>query len=189
MTIIEHLERYLGPIAEGWMDHAASDDGIRVRIVRFAHAPYDGATTFCTIGHSGHIAEMGDGRMVRQELLFSTTANYPADQVASFLLTLSTYLRSRTKALLRGEVIGPSTPIFPGVTVNAVYASMPVIFPQGLELYSESTPPTVLVWLIPLLASEAEFVRQQGWDSFEDLLEERNPDLLDLNRLPLVNNS
>ncbi|QKL55768.1 suppressor of fused domain protein [Ralstonia solanacearum] len=189
MTIIEHLERHLGPIAEGWGAPTSSDDQVRVRIVRFSNVPYDGAVTFCTVGHSDHIAEMGDGRTVRQELLFSVAGRYPADQVASFLLTLSNHLRSRTKALLRGEVIGPSAPVIPGVAADAVYASMPVIFPQGLELYSESTPPTVLVWLIPLLASEAGFVRQEGWSRFEDLLEERNPDVLDLNRPPLVTNS
>ncbi|MEF9416832.1 suppressor of fused domain protein [Ralstonia sp. SM1864_UCD524_TZ4] len=186
MTIIEHLERHLGPIAEGWGTPISSDDQSRVRIVRFSNVPYDGAMTFCTVGHSDHVAEMDDGRTVRQELLFSTAGSYPADQVASFLLTLSSYLRSRTKALLRGEVIGPSAPVIPGVAANAVYASMPVIFPQGLEVYSESVPSTVLVWLVPLSASEAGFVRKEGWSRFEDLLEERNPDLLDLDRPSLV---
>lgn len=113
MTIIEHLERHLGPIAEGWGTPISSDDQSRVRIVRFSNVPYDGAMTFCTVGHSDHVAEMDDGRTVRQELLFSTAGSYPADQVASFLLTLSSYLRSRTKALLRGEVIGPSAPVIP----------------------------------------------------------------------------
>jgi hypothetical protein len=43
-----------------------------------------------------------------------------------------------------------------------------------------------MVWLIPLLTEEANFVKDRGWSLFEDVLELENPDLMDLNRGSIV---
>jgi len=82
---------------------------------------------------------------MRQELLFATYDIYPASAVASFLLTLASFVRSTGKALLRGDVVGPSTSLIPGVAANGVYAAMPVIFPDGIVKYSDSSPPTIAI--------------------------------------------
>jgi hypothetical protein len=102
------------------------------------------------------------------------------------MLTFSNYILARNQALLRGDIIGPSEPLISDVAVNSVYASIPVLFDEGFSTYTDSSPHTVMVWLIPLLTEEANFVKDRGWSLFEDVLELENPDLMDLNRGSVV---
>ncbi|MGR9586367.1 suppressor of fused domain protein [Pandoraea sputorum] len=157
-----------------------------MRVVRFACRPFEGASTYSTLGFSDSPVQLLGGDTCAQELLFAAWDSFPAPKVASFLLTFAEYVRSQRRALLRSEVIGPSTPLIPGVAANAVYASLPAIYPDGLACYRASKPPTILVWLVPLIGQECEIVRCNGWSNFEKLLENSNPDLLDLDRPSLV---
>jgi hypothetical protein len=45
-----------------------------------------------------------------------------------------------------------------------------------------SQPPTVFVWLIPQPADEAEYVKQVGWERYEDRLEAEGVDFWSLDR-------
>jgi hypothetical protein len=185
MTILDHFERHLGLLTGGWKATNLQSDESEIRVIRFPRTPYLGATTFATVGLSDHVVTLSGGRTVRQELLFATRDEHPTVQVASFLLTFASFIKSNSLVLLRGDVVGPSAPLIPGVAANAVYASVPVIFPPGIETYRGTSPATVVVWLIPLMKSEAEFIRGSGWSRFEDLMEEKDPDLLDMNRSPV----
>jgi hypothetical protein len=173
----------LGRIAEGWGD-AESETAIQV--VRFADRPDAAVSTYATLGMSKHILPMNMERSVRQELLFSTYDSYTASHVASFLLTFAQYIVSKQRALLRGDVVGPSAPLVSGSRATGVYASMPVLFQDGLATFRESSPATVIVWLLPLLASEAEWIRTKGWEAFEDQIEQLDVDFFDLGRGPAV---
>ncbi len=54
-------------------------------------------------------------------------------------------------------------------------------FPDEFHVYrSPSGEQVFIVWLVPIRAAEASFVRAQGHDAFEDMLENVDPDLLDL---------
>ena len=46
-----------------------------------------------------------------------------------------------------------------------------------------------VVWLVPIHSSEHEFVRRHGWSAFEELLQERDPDLFDPLRPSIVEGS
>jgi hypothetical protein len=150
-------------------------------VVRFPDRPEPGVVTYSTLGLSKQALAMPGGREVRQELVFAAHDRYPADAIASFLLSFAEYIRSR-RALLRGDVVGPADPIIPGAPMTAVYASLPVVWPDGFATDRASTPPTVLVWLIPLRSEEAAQVKTGGWNAFEDRLEASDPDLFDLDR-------
>lgn len=117
-----HLESHLGLIDTGWK----SETGLQV--ARFRNQPQAGASTFVTMGLSRHTLRMPKTREVRQELIFAAHDTFEAPSVASFLLTFGETIVSRHEALLRGEVVGPSNPIIPGVAVRAIYAAIPVIF-------------------------------------------------------------
>ncbi|WP_258047698.1 suppressor of fused domain protein [Burkholderia pseudomallei] len=157
------------------------------RLSEFARPPlFEAASTYATIGLSDHLLELADGRQVRQELLFAAHDNYASDAIASFLLSFSEFVRSKSWALARGDVVGPSAALIPGVAVNSVYACPPVIFPEGLGLYSGSSPSTIIAWLVPLTGDEGSAAKRIGGDSFEEMLERSNPDLLDLNRPGII---
>jgi hypothetical protein len=182
VTLPEFLEQHLGQIAEGWV----YDDGPTVRVVRFPDQPTDGITTFTTLGLSDHVLRLPSGDEVRQEFIFPTRAEYPPNWVASFLGTLTQTVLRKHWGLARGEFIGPSDPLIPGATANAVYASIPVIYPDAVRVYSGASSPVVLVWLVPITEGEVNYIKTHGWDAFESLLENDQPDLFDLRRPGVV---
>jgi hypothetical protein len=83
----------------------------------------------------------------------------------------------------RGEVFGPSGPIIKDSALTSVLATLPVFLPDSAVFYP-GTPPTVLVWLLPLSSAEAALARRVGPKRFEQLLEEmaESVDLYDLYR-------
>lgn len=180
MSLIDHLEAHLGPIDRGWRDETPSGS---IQVVRFRSQPVEGASAFVTLGVSRHVLPMETNREVRQELLLAAYDRHDSEALAWFLMQCATRLLSEHRALLRGETATfRGKPIIAGVPMTAVYASIPVTFPESFWTYRETSPPTVLVWLLPLRGEENAYVLSHGWGAFEDLLETNDPDLLDLGR-------
>lgn len=152
----------------------------------FADRPAAGVTTLATLGLSTAVLSMGGNREVRQELLLAFADADGTEELAKLLLSVAEGMLDRGRALARGEVIGnhPSTPV--GTVPPELYASMPVVYPQGLTTLADSNPATVFVWLVPLRVPETEFIRAKGWNAFEDLLQDADPDLFDLRRVSIV---
>lgn len=182
MSIIQHLEEHLGEINRGWKDN---DSHFPISVVSFEKQPFEGVTTYVTLGLSEYALPMTVDEEIRQELLFSAYEIYNSEQIASFLLTFAEYILFRKQALLRGDVIGPSKPIIFGTLLNSVYSTIPAVFEEDLTVYSEMTPPVVLTWIIPIHEEEANYARLNGWNRFEDILEEKDTDIWNLTR-PLV---
>lgn len=183
MTLISHLEHSLGEIDQGWK---AKDGAGLVQVVRFTNQPFNGVMTYVTLGLSNTLLPMSQGREIRQELIFSAYDKFSAEEIVSFMLSFCDYILAQNKALLRGDIVGPSDPLIPNVAVDSVYASIPAIFDERLSTYRGSSPNTVMVWLIPLRKDETNFVRTNGWSQFEDILERENPDLMELNRMSTI---
>ena len=81
------------------------------------------------------------------------------------------------------EVLERRGAIVAGTRMTALYALPPIYFPDEFHVYESSSGEQVyLVWLVPITAAEASFVREQGHEAFEDILEKVDPDLLDLSR-------
>ncbi len=182
MSILDHLERYLGPMAGGWRPKVLGGAGVLL----FADRPFKDALTFVTHGLSAHELRMPDGRGVRLELMLSCWKDTDQEALASFLGGFADEVVMKHRPLLAGDVVGPRGPIIHGTSMSALYVSVPVIFDRAIGAYKETSPPTVLVWLIPLYAEEADYVGTHGWNAFEDLLESKDPDLLDFTRHPVV---
>ena len=173
------MECYLGPIVRGW--GPPEEDTLGIQVSLFAHTPEQGLNTFCTLGLSKHLLSIGQ-REVRQELLFSAPTRYSADAIASFLLTFAESIARSHHGLLRGAVI-EGRPLIKGVAATGIYASVPVFWPDELQVFDDSSPKTIFVWLLPLVGkAEADVVASKGWSYFEDYLEGVEIDFWDLNR-------
>jgi hypothetical protein len=184
MSIVGHLEKHLGPIAEGWKPSGLPS---RISVARFHDQPEKGVETFVTLGLSDKVLTMSSGRLIRQELLVSLHERFPANQVATFLTPIAEYVQASGRALHRGECVGPNTPLIPGVKANGVYFTAPSMFDDHFAVFEASEPPTVLVWTLPIVGAEPEFIRIRGWEAFEDQLEASDvADVWDLNRLSIV---
>lgn len=174
-----HYERIFGVIARGWADQEQSHG---IQVVSFNGQPDSGVTTFATLGLSRYVVSLPGGRKVRQELLMSANEVFSMDAIAGLVLSLAEGIAERGKAVLRGEVVGPGTPVIPGSTLTAVYVTNPSPFGRSLTEFDSGSPPTVFAYLVPISALEAALVRQHGWNWFEDQLEQQDPDIWDLAR-------
>jgi hypothetical protein len=183
MTLIDHLENHLGEISHGWKDNSSVFD---FRVVSFENQPFGGVRTYSTLGLSDFILPMVKTKEIRQELIFSANERFDIEQVASFLSTFAESIASSNKALLRGDIIGPTGPVIFGTLLNSVYSAIPVVFEESFAVFDETNPPTVFVWVIPIHETEVNFVRSKGWKKFEAMLESKEPDLWNLTRDPIV---
>jgi Suppressor of fused protein (SUFU) len=182
MNAAEHLESHLGPMEVGWSSSSLPG----VQICLFRDRPVAGVITLTTLGLSNTVLAMSTDRRVRQELLIATPDDRAPEEFGKLLLHIAERLQKRGQALLRGDVVPLGDKLTVDSAADALYASMPVVFPEGLATLADSSPPTVFVWLIPLLPSEVTFVESSGWNEFEDRLEAVDPDVFDLCRDSVV---
>ena len=186
MGLPQHLEKFLGPIQGGW-SHDADGRKMPFAVVDFAGGPRPGTATFSTLGLSKiPLHAQMEGMHVYQELVIVVPGSLRVGPVPGILQQIGQEAIAKGQALPRGTVIGPRGPLFSKAPrMEAFYAATPVCFPDQFAMYREQDRNVVMVWLIPISAAEAEFVRARGWSQFEDELTRANPDLIDVEREPL----
>jgi Suppressor of fused protein (SUFU) len=178
--LVEHLERFLGPIEGG----AGADDAIqpRVNAVRFApDVPFTGVTTWTTLGLSNHHLQQPSGGLHQELVMHVPTAPQPAN-VAAVLLQVAGELIARGRGLARGEVLGPRGPLFADTGLTGLVATSPAYLPDGFAVCDTPAVPVVLTWLVPLTTDEARFAHAHGWRALEKIFIAQDPDVTDLGR-------
>lgn len=183
MNIIDHAEKFLGKISQGWKEHLSSDS---LQVVRFEDSPFESVDTFFTLGLSHHELIISDKKKVRQELILPLSSVSLAEKIVSVMLFICELILKDHNALLRGQVIRLPVDAAKKLGLDAMYCAIPVFMSDNFATFSGSQPPTVVVWVIPIYTSEANYVDKNGWGKFEDLLEEKNPDLFSLEREPII---
>lgn len=183
MSIIQQIENHLGPVDQGWKDNDADTN---LQIISVRDCPEETVSTFLSLGMSNHVLEMTNSRKVRQELVFSTYTLSISNLITSFLMSLCEAILSRGQAVLRGEVIPLSSSLAQRLGFDFIYCTIPIFFDDDFSSYDETSPSTVMVWVVPIHRKEAEFIEYNGWELFEDLLEEKDPDLYSLVRESIV---
>lgn len=185
-TVFDHLEAYAGEIVYG---ASVDPDGNKMpfQIVQTAGGPYAGTTTFATLGlgkfalPNGKVGEKD--RLIRHELIMVVPVDAVPSNIIALLYLVAMETISRNTALLRGEMLGPRSVLFKGYEPKALYASIPVCFPDEFGgVYEEGIGDIAIVWLIPMLDSEVSYMQAHGWSALEDKWVESNPDLVDYRR-------
>lgn len=179
------LEQHLGTMAEGKETDLVAGT-TPVYICRYPDQPAEGATTYATVG-LGKTWLHANGRHVRQELLMSRWGDDRYD-CARLLPWVAGLVIDSGDAILHGEVLGPAGPLLPEVTMEALVALHPAYHDRAFDSYrgDEGHPAVAMTWLIPATAEEAAYVDRHGLGRFMDLVEERDPDLLDWQRPSLL---
>ncbi|PLK42146.1 hypothetical protein C0V77_22440 [Emticicia sp. TH156] len=183
MNMIEHIETYLGEITTSFL---LKNDKISIQALEFQNTPFPDVTTYLTLGVSKFDLHRNPEYKFKQEYLFAAHKSFDRSEIASMLLTFSESIIEKGIALLRGEVIGEK-PLISNVRANSLYVSMPVFWEDDFYTFNGSTPPTIFVWLMPIMSEEYHFVKSNGWNAFEDKLEMVECDFWDLNRKPIFN--
>ena len=181
MKVYDHIEKYLGTITKGW---SLKDGNNGIQVLEFKDELETGVYTYTTLGLSNKILTLGD-KNVRQELIFAAYNLFDKGEIASFLLTFASHIKDTGKGLLRGECV-EGKPLIAGVKATGIYSSNPVFWQDGFYAYEESSPPTIFVWLMPIMKDEATYIKEAGWSAFEDLLETAQCDFWNLNRDSII---
>jgi Suppressor of fused protein (SUFU) len=185
MSFAEHLERaYPDSVHEDFASaRAAVEDvlpGFRVR--RIAPAASGDPWVYATNGASAAVAEGEDGA----EYVLLAPAADPA--IVEMLAVLATVNADPDKRLGVGSIIALKRPWTGGATAANLLVLPPYVFGPGFEVYE---PPDedrriVVLWLVPVTSSEARFVRRQGVQKFEELLQAAEVNLVSPGRAPIV---
>lgn len=183
MDIAKHIEDHLGPISWGWKEKSASD---LPQVVAVKNEPWDGVTTFSSLGLSSHVLHLPSNKDVRQEFIFGDTGQLSTEFVTSLILWMCECALESQTAVSRGQTIRLPGEMTKSASFKALYCAIPVVYEDALATFAKSDPATVFVWLVPIKGPEADYVESNGWDKFEELLEERDPDLFDTARASIV---
>ncbi|MEE8602204.1 suppressor of fused domain protein [Euzebya tangerina] len=182
MTLVDHLEEFLGPITKGWHH---TRDGTKLPFGVAMHEPGKIVDTaiFSTLGLSEFPLPSDMDRPIRHEFIMMVPDVFRPGPIPGFLQQAGMEVLSRDQPLLRGDTLGPYGDLFKdGISLmQAMYAAIPVYLPDEFAAYGD----VALVWLLLVTRVEYEAIRQQGWEHFEDRLMEAQADMIDVWRWPV----
>lgn len=181
--VTQYLEKHLGTALTSSVARQLSR---QVQIKRYSDQPFEGADTLASAGFSGKVFIQEDGSSARYELLFCTYSPLLHDSVYQHLFTLIEYLMQRAEGISLGELIELESPLLQGSVLNHLFLYSPVYFGEALYQCTDTIPPTLFAWCIPVSEAEASFITEHGEDAFNDLLEQEDPDLCNLLRESLL---
>lgn len=159
----------LGPIEENL-------PGFRVRRVAPRKRPEP--WVYATVGASA--ATEGDGN---EFLLLSPTESPRHVETLAMVANSHTDLRYR---LAVGSLINLGRPWMDGSPSDHLMVSLPYPFGPNLEHCDGPEKHIQVLWLVPITATEARFVRERSFEEFEDLLEASDADVIAPGRPSLV---
>jgi hypothetical protein len=112
-----------------------------------------------------------------------THTSFGDSYIPALLHDIGTEAISRDQAYIRGEVLDLGGKLFSGTNLEAIYVTSPMHLPEDFStVQTVDGDFCVIVWLIPITRDEAKLVAENGWDVFEKMLVQYQPDLFDLNR-------
>ena len=153
-----------------------------VSMLQIRDSPCDGATTIIAAG----LADLA-GHRLHEELVMACWSEGPVNNLASVVELLVRQLAEGRDPLRYGDVVGPAGPLVPGSSMDSIYVCEPTYFPSELTRFESTEGCEIHTrWLIPIHASEAQVVAGQGARVLEELLEKQDPDLLSLQRDPVL---
>ncbi|MFJ6267117.1 suppressor of fused domain protein [Lysinibacillus xylanilyticus] len=184
---IEFLEGHLGEIEYGW-DKDSEGNKLPFQIVKYKKGPFAGTVTYSTLGLSKqNLVSPISKKEIRQELIFVSYANFGDKNIPGILQNVGLQAINNNIAYLRGDVIGPYGKLFEHSSFEALYASIPVYFPETFQAFKvDGDLPIIQTWLFPITFDEAKFIKENGWDEFENRLVELDPDLVDFKRQNII---
>jgi hypothetical protein len=117
------------------------------------------------------------------ELIMTTHSALAPARLPQAVQLVARDLLARHTAILRGQTFPLPGSVAEGSVLSSLYAAVPGYFDEEFDAVTiEDGTEVAIVWLVPIAASEKNYIDVNGWADFEQRLVERDPDLLDLHR-------
>jgi len=182
-AVKNHYARFLGrPRASYDVSLKAHPEGT-YDIWEYAGVPFEDVVVLATLGFSAVPIHM-----YRQELLVLCYERFASGELVRSLIGTVQMVAAEGHPLQQGEVLAltPKGPIDENTSMVGFYSAVPTYFPDEFQLVEHDETPVDIGWLIPIYQSEINWIEHNGWEAFEDLLVEQDPDVLDLARPALA---
>ena len=177
MKIVAHLERFIGKISEVI---EIVDRKHKISISLFENVPFEGVRTYCTLGLNKFFLDY------YYEFVFVCGSNFNQNEIASFLTSFSEFLIEEKTSVLQGDILSFDFTLTSETKMNSLYFTLPFYFDHDFQDLHLEDRAVIFPLIVPVYHQEALLIREKGWNSFEDFLEENDVDnLWDLNRDPL----
>lgn len=149
--------------------------GINIMYETFIDRPFKGVSSIITSGVQNTSSNA-------KELIFSFDNNYLPEsfEVKSFMSTyLDLYYLVNCEKISEGDfIMVENFQLLKNYNFSGFYLIHPAYFPEKFE--------GSFHWLIPVFKSEIEYLKKNGSNSFQELIEKSDVNLLDLSRNPIT---
>lgn len=174
MKVVEHLEKYIGEISRAVN---ITDKKYNLTISLLDDIPFEGIRTYTTLGMNRYFNDY------YYEFIFVCEERYDENEIASFLTSFAEYLIDGKKGVRKGDVRTFDFAMTSETKMNSLYFTLPFYFDDDLQELQLEDRAVVFPLIIPIYNEEAELIKEKGWKSFEEFLEENEIDnLWDLSR-------
>ncbi|SDG75040.1 Suppressor of fused protein (SUFU) [Selenomonas sp. WCT3] len=148
-------------------------------------APEDGIISYGTIGTYEYDIGMSlDGKSLRGEFL---GVAYEDDKTFSNIISTCSFNIINSKYGFEPGLVYPNVVnmYYPDVNMKHIYLATPFIWDGE---YTVDIGPYIVTWLqvLPISDAELEYIKRNGSEAFEDLLDKKEVDFLNLNRPSIV---
>nr|WP_314496028.1 suppressor of fused domain protein [uncultured Chryseobacterium sp.] len=174
MKVVEHLEKYIGEISRG---ADIVDKRYDLSISLYNNIPFEGVKTYSTLGMNHYFIDY------YYEFIFVCGNQFNGNEIVSFLTSLSEYLIDSKNGVRRGDILSFDFTITSETKMNSLYFSLPFYFDDDLQELKLEDKSVIFPLIIPIYSSEAVLIEKNGWEKFEEFLEDNEiDDLWDFNR-------
>jgi hypothetical protein len=183
--LVTHLERRLGQISISWSGQP-QEALPRFNVGGFTGGVFADTASYATLGLSKVPLHHPDHER-HFFLEFVASQHGEVKSSSDFFLLILDYMWSRCidsrQAVLRGDVVELPSDLVINSRFTALYVALPVYFDDEFQSVAiENGQKVAIVWLVPITTGEAKFIADYGWQRFEQLLSEQDPDLMDRDR-------
>ena len=183
MSFAEHLERffpdssvaYIRPVRAGVEERLPG-----FRVLRIAPAEAGEPWRYATCGAAQGAADGEDGA----EYVLLAPAQAPV--IVEMLATLATVNADAPQGLGVGSIIALRRSWIARSWAKHLLVLPPYPFGPGFEVFEDGDRSTVVLWLVPILAAEAQYVRERGHQALEQIIETRQANVADPARESVV---
>lgn len=189
--INHHIEKHFGRISRGW---SCAEDGTHpYQVVECHNGTVPNVVSFCSVGLcSVDFYSKKSRRKIKHEIILSFDKDHIPSNPVSIIKQMADQALECREAYLENQIITRPGFIFDEAYFTGLWIKPPVFFGEEAFVYHGNDTqgyPCIIAWLVPLFPSEIDFIKKNGADRFEDILEESTADLFLTTRQGVVSHN
>jgi len=177
-AILEHYDQQLGTPDSKVRVRIQGHPEVQLHLLEYRDVPCQDGIVLATLGLAS--SQLHD---FKEELVFLCYREFLSETLLSLVAAVAEEVAASQHPLYRGEVMQLATPLF---EMAGLYVYPPVYLSEDFEPIYVRNVPVHVAWLLPIHQAEIDWIKKFGAGAFASLLQERDPDLMDLTRLSIV---